>query len=169
MDNLVTFISLNLWSQQKELSSKTQRRRTLENQLETKQKNLEAVQNAAPDIQGQTQQIQQQIVRINQQRAQLAVEYKESVRVSTVELVWGPYQQNVSQVLFEHVYWLTDKGRGPEPTGKKDASANKLVSWNYLCCPRNNLNPKTNIFWFKISFQLWDLSHYPLPIIFDPP
>lgn len=67
-------------NEKKELSSKTQRRRTLENQLETKQKNLEAVQNAAPDIQGQTQQIQQQIVRINQQRAQLAVEYKESVR-----------------------------------------------------------------------------------------
>ena len=40
------------------------------------------MQRAAPDLEGQAERIQQQIVRINQQRAQLAVEYKDSVRVS---------------------------------------------------------------------------------------
>lgn len=81
----LVFNSLNLCYQQKELQSKTQRRRTLENQLGTKQKNLETVQKAAPNLEEQSAKIQQQIVRINQQRAQLAVEYKESVQVSVMD------------------------------------------------------------------------------------
>ena len=73
--------------QQKELSSHTQRRKNLENQLATKKKNLETMQNAAPDLEGQSERIKQQIVRINQQRAQLAVEYKDAVRVRAMTLL----------------------------------------------------------------------------------
>lgn len=72
---------------QKELSSKTQRRRTLENQVETKQKHLETMQKAAPDLEGQSEKIRGEIVKINQQRAQLAVDYKDSVRVRAVLLL----------------------------------------------------------------------------------
>ena len=50
--------------------------------METKQKTLEAVQKSSPDLEGQSARIQQQIVKINQQRAQIAVEYKDAVRVS---------------------------------------------------------------------------------------
>ncbi|KAJ7388605.1 hypothetical protein OS493_036833 [Desmophyllum pertusum] len=67
----------------KELSSQTQRRRNLENQLEAKQKNLETMQKATPDLEGKSEKIRQQIVGINQQRAQLAVDYKDSVRECT--------------------------------------------------------------------------------------
>lgn len=49
--------------------------------MATKQENLETMQNAAPDLEGKSQRIKQQIVTINQQRAQLAVDYKDSVRV----------------------------------------------------------------------------------------
>lgn len=73
-----------LYSQQKELSSQTQRRRNLENQLEAKQKNLETMQKATPDLEGKSEKIRQQIVGINQQRAQLAVDYKDSVRVRVI-------------------------------------------------------------------------------------
>lgn len=71
-----------LHSSQKELTSQTQRRRTLENNLETKQKHLETSQQAAPNIDERTEKIKEQIININRQRAQLAVEYKESVQVS---------------------------------------------------------------------------------------
>ena len=37
--------------------------------------------NAAPDLEGKSEKIRQQIVTVNQQRAQLAVDYKDSVRV----------------------------------------------------------------------------------------
>lgn len=70
-------------NEKKELTSKTQRRKTLENNLETKQKHLETVQKAAPNIEGQTEKIKEQIIRINLQRAQLAVEYRESVQECT--------------------------------------------------------------------------------------
>ena len=49
--------------------------------MAAKQKNLETMQNAAPDLEGKSEKIKQQIVTINQQRAQLAVDYKDSVRV----------------------------------------------------------------------------------------
>lgn len=39
------------------------------------------MQNAAPDLEGKSEKIRQQIVTVNQQRAQLAVDYKDSVRV----------------------------------------------------------------------------------------
>lgn len=39
------------------------------------------MQRAAPDLEGKSERIRQQIVTINQQRAQLAVDYKDSVRV----------------------------------------------------------------------------------------
>ncbi|XP_015772407.1 PREDICTED: structural maintenance of chromosomes protein 5-like [Acropora digitifera] len=68
---------------QKELTSQTQRRRTLENNLETKQKHLETSQQAAPNIEEKTEKIKEEIININRQRAQLAVEYKESVQECT--------------------------------------------------------------------------------------
>ena len=77
----------NFFFPQKELSSHTQRRKNIENQLATKKKNLETMQNAAPDLEGQSERIKQQIVRINQQRAQLAVEYKDAVRVRAMTLL----------------------------------------------------------------------------------
>lgn len=49
--------------------------------MEAKQKNLQTMQRAAPDLEGKSERIRQQIVTINQQRAQLAVDYKDSVRV----------------------------------------------------------------------------------------
>lgn len=49
--------------------------------MEAKQKNLQTMQRAAPDLEGKSEKIRQQIVTINQQRAQLAVDYKDSVRV----------------------------------------------------------------------------------------
>lgn len=49
--------------------------------MAAKQKNLETMQNAVPDLEGKSERIRQQIVSINQQRAQLAVDYKDSVRV----------------------------------------------------------------------------------------
>ncbi|KAL9986165.1 hypothetical protein ACROYT_G000260 [Oculina patagonica] len=70
-------------NEKKELSSQTSRRKNLENQVATKQKNLETMQNAAPDLEGKSQRIRQQIVTINQQRAQLAVDYKDSVHECT--------------------------------------------------------------------------------------
>lgn len=69
----------------------------MENQLETKQTHLETAQKAAPDLEGQSERIQQQIIRINQQRAQLAVEYKQSVRVSTMNFT-RPIQLHVCSV-----------------------------------------------------------------------
>ena len=49
--------------------------------MEAKQKNLQTMQRGAPDLEGKSEKIRQQIVTINQQRAQLAVDYKDSVRV----------------------------------------------------------------------------------------
>ena len=49
--------------------------------MEAKQKNLQTMQRAAPDLEGKSEKIRQQIVTVNQQRAQLAVDYKDSVRV----------------------------------------------------------------------------------------
>ena len=49
--------------------------------MAAKQKNLETMQNAAPNIEGKSERIKQKIVGINQQRAQIAVEYKDAVRV----------------------------------------------------------------------------------------
>lgn len=40
------------------------------------------MQKATPDLEGKAETIQQHIVRINHQRAQLAMEYKDFVRVS---------------------------------------------------------------------------------------
>jgi len=51
--------------------------------VEAKQKNLQTMQRAAPDLEGKSERIRQQIVTINQQRAQLAVDYKDSVRECT--------------------------------------------------------------------------------------
>ncbi|XP_067017127.1 structural maintenance of chromosomes protein 5-like [Acropora muricata] len=70
-------------NEKKELTSQTQRRRTLENNLETKQKHLETSQQAAPNIEEKTEKIKEEIININRQRAQLAVEYKESVQECT--------------------------------------------------------------------------------------
>lgn len=49
--------------------------------MEAKQKNLQTMQRGAPDLEGKSEKIRQQIVTINQQRAQLAVDYKDSVHV----------------------------------------------------------------------------------------
>jgi len=84
-------------TEKKELSSQMQRRRTLENQLETKQTHLETAQKAAPDLEGQSERIQQQIIRINQQRAQLAIEYKQSVRECT-KVAKARIKQSLQQV-----------------------------------------------------------------------
>lgn len=54
--------------------------------MEAKQKNLETMQRAAPDLEGKSERIRQQIVAINVQRAQLAVDYKDSVRVRVTYL-----------------------------------------------------------------------------------
>lgn len=44
------------------------------------------MQRAAPDLEGKSERIRQQIVAINVQRAQLAVDYKDSVRVRVTYL-----------------------------------------------------------------------------------
>ena len=66
----------------KELTSATQRRKTLENQLKAKRKTLESMQKEAPNIEGESNRIRLKIVNINQERARLAVEYKDFVWVS---------------------------------------------------------------------------------------
>lgn len=46
------------------------------------------MQKAAPDLEGKSEKIRQQIVTINQQRAQLAVDYKDSVRVRVTYCIY---------------------------------------------------------------------------------
>ena len=49
------------------------------------------MQRGAPDLEGKSEKIRQQIVTINQQRAQLAVDYKDSVRVRVTYMSHNVY------------------------------------------------------------------------------
>lgn len=79
--------------------------------MEAKQKNLQTMQKAAPDLEGKSEKIRQQIVTINQQRAQLAVDYKDSVRVRVAYCIYScMYTLMIGQIeltlhgIQEHVF-----------------------------------------------------------------